>query len=159
MRKAKASLIPNRISITERPAEANQRLVFGHWEADSVVSRASKAALNILVERMSRYTKLTKLIQKTSEATWETIVRQLEREKKACRLSITYDNGTENVDHGLVNQWLRTKSYFCNPYHSWEKETVENTVGLVRRFIPKKSDFSRIPTTDISRIENLINHE
>lgn len=158
IRKAKASLIPNRISITERPPDVNQRIAFGHWEADSVVSRASKAALNILVERMSRYTKLTKLIQKTSDCTWETIVRRLYREKKACRLSITYDNGTENVDHELVNRQIRTKSYFCNPYHSWEKGTVENTVGLVRRFIPKKSDFSRIPTTDIARVENLINN-
>ncbi len=158
MRKAKASLIPNRISITERPEDVNQRTVFGHWEADSVVSRASKAALNILVERMSRYTKLTKLIEKTSNATRETIARRLYREKKLCRLSITYDNGTENVDHELVNQQLRTKSYFCNPYHSWEKGTVENTIGLVRRFIPKKSNFSRIPTTDISRVENLLNN-
>ena len=158
MRKAKASLIPNRISIQERPLEVNQRIAFGHWEADSAVSRASKAALNILVERMSRYAKLTKLTEKTSRLTWETIVRRLYREKKACCLSITYDNGTENVDHELVNQRIRTKSYFCNPYHSWEKGTVENTVGLVRRFIPKKSDFSRIPTTDISHIENLLNN-
>lgn len=157
MRKAKASLIPNRISITERPLEVNQRQVFGHWEADSAVSRVSKAALNILVERMSRYTRLTKLPQKSSYFTQEAIVRRLGREKKACRLSITYDNGTENVDHERVNQQLRTKSYFCNPYHSWEKGTVENTVGLVRRFIPKKSDFSRVPTTDIIHIENLLN--
>ncbi|PIW64747.1 MAG: IS30 family transposase [Candidatus Omnitrophica bacterium CG12_big_fil_rev_8_21_14_0_65_45_16] len=158
LRKAKASLIPNRISITERPLEVNQRTVFGHWEADSAVSRASKAALNILVERMSRYTRLTKLSEKTAALTQEALVRRLGREKKTCLLSITYDNGTENVDHELVNQQLKTKSYFCNPYHSWEKGTVENTVGLVRRFIPKKSDFSRIPITDIARVENLLNN-
>jgi len=157
LRKPKASLIPNRILIIERPEEVNQRRVFGHWETDAMVSRASKAALNVLVERMSRYTKVTKLAKKSADLTKEAIVRRLRLEKSLSRLTITYDNGIENIYHECVNRKLRTKSYFCIPYHSWEKGTVENTIGLIRRFIPKKTDLSRIPTTDIHQVEKLLN--
>lgn len=158
LRKRKASLIPNRILITERPEEVNQRRVFGHWETDAMVSRASKAALNVLVERMSRYAKLTKLAKKSADLTKEAIVRRLRLEKSHSRLTITYDNGIENIHHECVNRKLRTKSYFCIPYHSWEKGTVENTIGLIRRFIPKKTDLARISTTDISQVERLLNN-
>ena len=158
LRKAKRSQIPNRILITERPEEVNQRTVFGHWETDAMISRRSKAALNVLVERMSHYTRLTKLTEKSAHLTEEAIVKRLKFEKGHSRLTITYDNGSENMNHQRVNRRLRTKSYFCNPYHSWEKGTVENTIGLVRRFIPKKTDLSRIPTTDIFQIERLLNN-
>lgn len=157
-RKLKASHIPNRIAITERPAPANERTQFGHWESDSMVSRASKAALSVQAERKSRYAKLTKMPRKTSGFTRKALNRRLGRYPKGAKLSITYDNGSENVEHEAVNATLGTKSFFCAPYHSWEKGTVENTCGLIRRYIPKRANIADIPATQIKKIERSLNN-
>ena len=71
--------------------------------------------------------------------------------------SITYDNGCEFVEHEFVNNQLGTKSYFCKPYHAWEKGTVENINGLIRRFFPKKTDFDTISNRKIKFVEDWIN--
>lgn len=84
--------------------------------------------------------------------------RRLARLPDRLRQSITYDNGSENVEHLRVNTVPGTRSYFCEPYHSWEKGTVENTVGLVRRFLPKKTDFAKVRVGDIKKIEYWLNH-
>ncbi len=157
-RKHKASHIPNRIAITERSAAASDRTQFGHWESDSMVSRMSKTALSVQAERKSRYTKLTKLPRKTSGFTRSVINRRLVRYPQGARLSITYDNGSENVEHEAVNAVLGTKSYFCAPYHSWEKGTVENTCGLIRRYIPKRANIADIPAAQIRKIERSLNN-
>lgn len=150
--------IPCRTWISQRPEAVNQRQVFGHWEADSLVSQANPVSLHALVERKSRYLKLTKILRNTSGCVQKAILRRLSPLPKSIRLSLTYDNGFENTEHLEINRELETRSYFCHPYHSWEKGTVENAIGLVRRFIPKKSDLQKIPTTEISQIENLINN-
>lgn len=157
-RKHRKSHIPNRTSISERSEDINERKEFGHWEADSIVSRASKSALNVLVERKTRFTKITKLKWKTSKQTRMALNRRLCRNHKGARLSITYDNGSENVEHEVVNAKLGTKSYFCAPYRSWEKGTVENTCGLVRRYIPKKTDIAKIPDSEIKKMERQLNN-
>ena len=156
--KPKKSRIANRIGIEERPLEANDREQFGHWESDSVISRASKVALNVLVERKSRFLNLSKLTGKTSIDTRRAIVGRLSEYPESARRSITYDNGTENVDHGFVNAELGTRSYFCNPYRSWEKGTVENTAGLVRRTIPKGTDIGKYTDSEIEKIEWELNN-
>lgn len=157
-RKHRKSHIPNRVSIDQRPARVDKRKEFGHWEADSVVSRASKAALNVLAERKSRLVKVTKLNGKTAKLTRKAINRRLCHYPKGTKLSITYDNGLENVEHELVNAKLGTMSYFCNPYRSWEKGTVENSIGLVRRFIPKKTDIANISNAQIKIMERQLNN-
>ena len=150
--------IPQRTFINDRPEIINQRLQFGHWEADSAVSRANLVALHVLYERKSRLIKITKISRNSSDCVQRCVTRRLNPLPKPARLSITYDNGTENTDHLEINRELKTASYFCNPYHSWEKGGVENSIGLVRRFIPKKTDLQRVPTTEITRIENLLNN-
>jgi len=157
-RKHRKSHIPNRISLAERPVAADRRKEFGHWEADAMVSRASKAAAQVLVERKSRYTKLTRVKQKTASQTRKVINRRLARYPQAVRRSITYDNGSENTEHEQVNKVLGTRSYFCAPYRSWEKGTVENTIGLVRRFIPKKMDLAKLTKEDIRFVERRLNN-
>ncbi|MCL2441255.1 MAG: IS30 family transposase [Treponema sp.] len=74
------------------------------------------------------------------------------------RKSITYDNGLENALHERTNKVLGTKSYFCNPYHSWEKGTVENIIGIIRRFYPKKTDWKNVSQWDLNRIAKYINN-
>ena len=72
--------------------------------------------------------------------------------------TITYDNGIENRDHETVASSLRIKTYFCNPYHSWEKGGVENTIGRIRRYIPKGSNLAEYTDRDIAKIEHWLNH-
>ena len=152
------SRIADRVGIEERPSAVNDRREFGHWESDSMVSRSSKAALNVLVERKSRYANLTKLSGKTSIHTRRALVDRLSVYPQEAQRSITYDNGSENVEHTAVNVELGTRSYFCNPYRSWEKGSVENVAGLVRRTIPKKTDFRKITDGELQEIEWELNH-
>jgi len=150
--------IPERVSISKRPDYIEHRQQLGHWENDLIISRRSHAALNILVERKSRFTKIVKVAHHTPHDTRCAITRILSRYPRRARRSITYDNGHENLHHLKVNAVLGTTSYFCEPYHSWEKGTVENTVGLVRRVFPKKTDFARVPIQDIKRLERRLNN-
>ena len=150
--------IPERISVRQRPGYINRRRQLGHWENDLIISRRSPAALNILVERKTRLTKLVKVAHHRPQDTRRAITRTLSHYPKSARRSITYDNGHENLHHREINSVLGTASYFCEPYHSWEKGTVENTVGLVRRVFPKKTDFARINTKTIKRLEGRLNN-
>jgi len=114
--------------------------------------------LNVLVERKTRVTKITKLPQKTAEQTREAIIRRLKKVSCVARGSITYDNGSENTHHEAINQALKMTSYFCEPYHSWEKGTVEQTNGLIRRYFPKKTNFNEISNDMIRYVEDLLNN-
>lgn len=157
-RKHRKSHIPERVSLDKRPKYVQKRIQPGHWEADTAVSRQSKAALAISVERTSRLIQLGKLTQKTSDQFSQTLTKLLEIYPRHMRRTITYDNGSENVDHLIINQKLGTDSYFCNPYHSWEKGSVENTIGLVRRFLPKKTDFATINPDILNYIQYSLNN-
>lgn len=150
-------LIPQRIFLDERPDKINTREEFGHWEADCAVSRQSLACLHILLERKTRLLKITKLRRLSSVRVRQAILWRLGCQPKLTRLSLTYDNGHENIDHLEVNRALEMQSYFCHPYASWEKGAVENGIGLIRRFLPKKTDFEKIPSGEIRRIEKLLN--
>jgi len=150
--------IPNRTPISERPAAANGRREIGHWEGDTVQSRQSKAGLVVAADRRSRLAKVRRVERRTAKAVRIALNRSLCRHRKSARRSITYDNGPENVEHETVNVVLGTASYFCEPYHSWEKGTVENTIGLIRRFLPKKTDFATISDMEVRRIERWLNN-
>jgi IS30 family transposase len=150
--------IPSRVPITERPAAANTRRQFGHWEADTLQRRERAPALQLAVERKSRYAVLNWLPRKTAAAMRAALNRSLARWPQAVRRTITYDNGSENVEHLRVNAVLGTRSYFCTPYTSQERGTVENTAGLVRRFFPKGTDFAPLRRTDVKTVERWLNH-
>lgn len=157
-RKRQPSKIPNRISIEHRPTEINTREVFGHWESDSIESQLSLAAVNVLIERKSRLVKLQHLPQKTAENNRHAIHLSWHGLPVEARKSITYDNGSENFHHYKINIEFGTSSYFCQPYHSWEKGAVENTNSLIRRFIPKKTNLEKISQNELDRIEALLNN-
>ena len=157
-RKHQRSHIPNRVAIDKRPVSADDRSEFGHWEADSIVSRASKVALNVVLERKSRRLCLTKLPQKSAGHTSRAMADRLGSFPAKARLSITYDNGSENTEHEAVNKALGTESYFCAPYHSWEKGAVESVNGLVRRYIPKGADIGKLTEEQIKWVEEQLNN-
>jgi len=152
------SHIPYRISIDKRPAYIEKRKQPGHWEADTMISRQSKNALVISLERSSRLLHINKLAAKKSHRVVAALIERLGCYPEALRRSITYDNGSENVEHKKINQTLGTRSYFCNPYHSWEKGSVEYAIGLIRRFLPKKTDFAIIRPAKLKTIEILLNN-
>lgn len=150
--------IPERISILERPAIVDERRQFGHWESDTVIARRSQAALSVAVERVSLLTKIAKLPRRTAKHVRSALARSLSQYPKRARRTITYDNGPENVEHMHTNKILGTRSYFCEPFHSWEKAIVENTIGIIRRTYPKKTNFDRVTKADIKRLERQLNN-
>ena len=101
---------------------------------------------------------MTNLAGKASIHTRRAIVVRLSVYPQEARRSITYDNGLENVEHTAVNVELKSRSYFCNPYRSWEKGSVENVAGLVRRYLPKKTDLGKVPDRELQAIEWALNH-
>jgi len=152
------SHIPGRVSICQRPARVGTRRERGHWETDTMISRCSAAALQVTVERTARYAKLAKLPAKAARAMSVALTRRLSHYPPALRRSLTYDNGSENTEHERTNRVLGTRSYFCEPYHSWERGTVENTIGLVRRFFPKQTGLAQISKSRVQSVERWLNH-
>jgi len=159
VKKGKKELIPNRTGIELRPEEANKRLEFGHFEADTIFScNGSLSALLVVVDRLTRYTRIRKLTRKTSLQASSQIVFALSEYNITQLHSITYDNGCENTKHEYVNKELQMQSYFCNPYHSWEKGLVEHINELIRRHFPKGTNFDRITRKQIQEVENWVNN-
>ena len=107
--------------------------------------------------RATRYTIIKKTASKTALQTTTSIIEAL-KPLSNNTISITYDNGCEFSQHEKINKILNTKSYFCKPYHSWEKGTVENINGLIRRFFPKGTDFDKITDEEIAYVEDWINN-
>ena len=166
----KGKNIPNRIDIDLRPTEANLRLEFGHFEADTIESKKRRikdkngrtkfkagSCLTVLADRKTRAVRIIKTASKTAQATITSIVTVLKPFANNIH-SITYDNGLEFSKHEKINESLNIKSYFCKPYHSWEKGTVENINGLIRRFFPKGTDFDNVSDIEIQYVQDWINN-
>jgi transposase, IS30 family len=146
-----AGHIPDRISINERPAEITARTSFGHYEADTMgrPRHASAQTLVVMRERLSR--KLFGIKVKRLRYTVEGFKKIIEPLLVA---SITFDNGLENIRY----RELGIPSYFCNPYHSWEKGSVEQGIGQIRSYIPKKADLKDYSHRHISAIMETLNN-
>ena len=149
--------VPNRVGIENRPAVVDQKARIGDWEADTIVGKGQKSALLTLVERVTRYTIICKLKNLKAEDTVRAAVRAL-KAHKARVLTITMDNGKEFYQHTKIAKALAAKTYFCRPYHSWEKGLNENTNGLIRQYFPKQTDFRNIGDREIRRVQDELNH-
>ena len=112
----------------------------------------------ILVERRTRFLIVKKLDAKTAYNMHIATLKSLKNFSQKLRKSLTYDNGTENTLHELTNKILGSKSFFCNPYHSWEKGTVENVIGILRRYFPKKTDWKKISQWDLNKVVRFYNN-
>lgn len=150
--------IKDAVSINERPKSVDLRKIIGHWEGDSMVSKQSGVGLNTLVERKSRLVFISKIENGTAEVTTKSVVNRLRVLPLGQRRTLTMDNGSENSGHKEITKQLGTKCYFANPYHSWERGTNENTNGLIRYYLPKKTDFRLILNERIKQIENILNN-
>lgn len=150
--------IPQRISISERPKHIELRQEIGHWESDLAISKKSFPALEILVERKTRFSLIRKTKNKSGREIARVIIDAFKETPSQLVKTLTFDNGAENAGHRAVNYELETSSYFCDPYHAWQKGTVENTVGIIRRTFPKGTDFASIPDTVIAELECSLNN-
>lgn len=146
-------LIPNRVDITERPAGANDRTRYGHGEADSIVGKkGTPGGLKVAYERKSRLVmakKVTSMRPKEHAEALAHITRGI------CMKTMTYDNGIENRDH----EKLGIPSFFAHPYSSWEKGGVENANKMIRRYLPKGTDFREVTKQEVDRIVSIINRK
>jgi IS30 family transposase len=144
--------------IEKRPDYVNLRSEISHCKIDTAIYRKSMAAIMVLAERKIRYEIIKKLPPKTTCFMHHATVKSLKGYPVNIRQSITYDNVTENTFHELTSKVLGTESYFCNHYHSWEKGTVENIVGIIIRFYPKKTDWKHITQWDLNKDAMFINN-
>jgi len=147
-RTAHKSRIPDRISIHDRPSEIELRQTFGHWEGDSVAGRAHRGGMHTEVERKTRFI-MAQLIASLSAAdTVNAVNSMFEDLPKAAKLSTTLDNGKEFVKHKQFD----IKTYFADPYSSWQRGTNENSNGLIRRYLPKRTDLSLLTQAELDDI-------
>ena len=153
----RASKIPGAISIDLRPATALLRKNVGHWETDSMVGKKTdKTALSVTVERLTRLT-IASLTGKTADSKTTNLIRRLSEFPIVARSTLTADNGAENTNHYEIKQNLGLDVFFCHAYHSWEKGTVENTNGRIRRFIPKGVSIDTLTDDQIKELEYRLN--
>ena len=147
---ARASNIPNRVPITERPAIVEEKQRIGDWESDTVIGSDRKSALVTVVERKTLFTVSKKVSRKTAKAVSQAIIDLL-KPHKALVHTLTFDNGSEFTKHERIAKALEAKTYFAQPYASWERGLNENTNGLLRQYFPKKTDFSVINWREIKQ--------
>ena len=156
-RKSHRLRIPQRVSIHERSPEINNRLVLGHWEGDTVEGKGHRDGIHTEVERVSRFLLAKKVSAITSEATIVVQKEMFTRLPERLRLSTTLDNGKENHLHMQLEE-LKMRTYFADPYSSWQRGTNENTNGLVRRYLPKKTSFTNLTEEELDDIVWEINN-
>ncbi len=144
--------IDRRVSIHDRPKAVDKRKKFGHWEDDTVEGKGHQNGLHTTLERMSRFYVVRKISRIASE---ETIVVQKQIFSKLPShsvLSVTHDNGRENHLHYQLTDELGIRTYFADPYSSWQRGSNENANGILRRYFPKGTDFSRISQAEIDDV-------
>jgi IS30 family transposase len=144
-------------SIDSRPQEIELREIIGHWEDDLIVSKASKPALKTINERKSGLVFIEKVSDKTISESNRTVIKCLEKIPLEYRKTLTRDRGSENLGYLELEQSLGIECYFAHAYHSWERGSNENLNGLIRRYLPKGTDFRTISNKQIKYIEHLIN--
>nr|WP_256388082.1 IS30 family transposase [Allokutzneria sp. NRRL B-24872] len=150
--------IPDMVNISDRPAEVEDRAVFGHWEGDLLLGAPGKGAVITLVERASRFVLLAPLPgQHTAEIVSAELARMITTLPETLRRSLTWDQGKEMARHAEFTVATGLPVYFCDPHSPWQRGSNENTNGLLRRFWPKGSDFRDLTHADCARIAWLLN--
>jgi len=153
----KRGIIPEMISIEERPKEVETRTIPGHWEGDLILGKWKRSALGTIVERTTRTVILVPLVNKDAESVRKSFAREMKKLPAQMKLSITYDQGKEMTQHELFTKDTKIKVYFAHPGSPWERGTNENTNGLIRQFFPKGTEFDKVSRKEIKHVQDLLN--
>jgi IS30 family transposase len=157
-RRGGGSRIINQVSIDNRPKHIDLRSEVGHWEGDLVIGKNHKSAIGTIVERKTRFTLIIKLESKKADEVANQFSKILNKLNPIFKKSMTYDNGIEMAKHEKITKKTGMKIYFAHPYSSWERGTNENTNGLIRRYLPKGTDFNEIDIKQLQNIQQKLNN-
>ncbi|ALB24697.1 integrase (plasmid) [Piscirickettsia salmonis] len=148
--------IPNRVGIEQRPAIADEKTEFGHFEIDTVVGRDHQSYLLTLVDKANKMCCIRKMPNKQAKTVINTFMNVVGSTFFDFK-TITSDNGTEFAGHEVISKITEADFYFARPYRSCDRGLNEHTNGLIRRFLPKGTDFNEVSDKEIAKIEHILN--
>ena len=149
-------IIPDRVSIDERPAIVDSKGRVGDWEIDTAIGKGHQGVLVVAVERKTHVTLIGHAPYKKSSLVSKEIIRMLKPYKNRV-LTITVDNGKEFTEHKKIAKALDTCVYFAHPYSAWERGLNENTIGLMRQYFPKSMSLRTVNRKTIYMVQDLLN--
>lgn len=146
------------VMISERPPEASDRAIPGHWEGDLLMGKGGRSAIGTLVERSSRYVMLVHLPEgHRAEVVRSALTRQVHRLPAELRRTLTWDQGKEMAQHATFALATKMKVYFCDPHSPWQRGSNENTNGLLRQYFPKNFDLNTVTRADLATVARELN--
>ena len=154
----KRNRIKDQLSIDQRPQHIMLRQEAGHLEGDLMIGVGQKSAIGTIVDRKTRFLIIVKINNRKSKTVTQEFAKHLNKQPKYLRKTMTYDNGLEMANHKWLTQNTGMDIYFAHPYSSWERGTNENTNGLIRRFLPKGTNFNEVSLERLKQIENNLNN-
>lgn len=156
-RKDTRGIIPNRVPIAQRPLIVNKRSRLGDYELDFMMGKDHKGALLVMIDRATLHTRLRKLPKRTSSIVFKEIVKAANKNNYKPR-TMTFDNDKAFSSHTKVAEAIGVKTYFTRPYTSQDKGSVENRIGVIRRFFPKKTNLTFVTNKQVRDVEMKINN-
>jgi len=151
------NVLGKRRTIKERPKYVNQRQRYGDWEVDTMIGRPGGSVLVTLVERKSKLCRIGLAVNKSAKAVKDTMLTLLTTLSSVVH-TLTYDNGPEFAEHRAIDRKLNSKAYFARPYCSGDRGLNENTNGLIRQYLPKKSSFDDVTQDTLNFIMSRLNN-